>query len=90
MKIPRLRAPAPRRAFRRLAGAAALLAAAVSAAPAAAVTLIRDAEIERTLARLSEPIFRAASLPPNQVEILIVDDAAPNAFVFGGRNMVFT
>ncbi|MEM1314628.1 MAG: M48 family metalloprotease [Pseudomonadota bacterium] len=78
------------RFFAAVTHAIAILAMIVAAAPAQAIGLIRDSEIERTLSLLAEPIFRAANLPPGQVEILIVDDSTPNAFVFGGRNMVFT
>lgn len=69
--------------------AAAMIATPLFAAPAAAQTLIRDAEIERTLSRLADPIFEAAGVGPNAIDIFIVSDANLNAFVFGGRNMVF-
>lgn len=87
---PTRRRPAsgPRRLLR--AAALALSALAAAAQPGAAQTLIRDAEIESTLRRLADPVFRAASLPPDSIEILLVADSQPNAFVFGGRNMVFT
>ncbi len=67
-------------------GAAALL---LVSAEADARTLIRDAEIEATLERLSRPIFEAAGLAPETVDIFILQDNTLNAFVFGGRNMVF-
>ncbi|MGM0584386.1 MAG: M48 family metalloprotease [Pseudomonadota bacterium] len=70
--------------------ALALGALAVATQPASAFGLIRDAEIESTLRRLSDPIFRAANLAPDSVTILIANDSAPNAFVFQGRNMVLT
>lgn len=58
------------------------------AAPAArAASLIRDAEIEATLKRLSYPMIRAAGLNPGRVNIYIVDDPEPNAFVAGGDNL---
>ncbi|MEL6766638.1 MAG: M48 family metalloprotease [Pseudomonadota bacterium] len=50
-------------------------------------TLIRDAEIERTLWAMSSPIFRAANLPPSTISIFIVSDRRINAFVAAGRNM---
>ncbi|MEM1161847.1 MAG: M48 family metalloprotease [Pseudomonadota bacterium] len=50
-------------------------------------TLIRDAEIERTLKRMSAPIFRAAGLAPETVNIYMVRDRTLNAFVAGGRNI---
>ena len=55
--------------------------------PAAAQSLIRDAEIERTLQRIAYPLFRAAAVSPSSVRIYIVDDPEPNAFVAGGSNI---
>lgn len=49
-------------------------------------SLIRDAEIERTLYDLSEPIFKAAGLE-NDVTMYIVQDSTLNAFVAGGQNI---
>jgi predicted Zn-dependent protease len=63
---------------------AALLTA---ASPAAALTLIRDAEIEATLKRVTAPLFRAAAMNPATVNIYLVQDPEPNAFVAGGRNI---
>lgn len=77
----------PLRLLSRLAGAA--FAACLMAQAAAAQSLIRDAEIERTLSRLAEPIFKAAGLSTSSIDMLIVSDPNLNAFVFGGRNMVF-
>lgn len=57
--------------------------------PANAQSLIRDAEIEQTLERLSTPIFDAAGVAPGSIDIFIIADPTLNAFVFGGRNMVF-
>lgn len=59
----------------------------MAALPAAARGLIRDAEIEATLARISYPLFRAAGLNPNRVNIYIVNSPEPNAFVAGGQNL---
>lgn len=74
-----------------------LLTAAISVAvglswtlPAAAAGVIRDAEIENTLHRLSSPIFRAAGLREDAVKIWILGDSQPNAFVFDGRQMAVT
>lgn len=49
--------------------------------------LIRDAEIEATMLRVTAPIFRAAGLSPSQVKIYIVDAPRMNAFVAGGNNI---
>ena len=65
---------------------AAVLLCAVTA-QAQAASLIRDAEIEATLQRLSAPIFRAAGLVPSSVDIFMIGDRSLNAFVAGGRNI---
>ncbi|MEM7190099.1 MAG: M48 family metalloprotease [Pseudomonadota bacterium] len=52
-----------------------------------ALSLIRDAEIERTLKAMSAPILRAAGLAPDTVNIYMVRDRSLNAFVAGGRNI---
>ena len=57
------------------------------AAPAHALSLIRDAETEQFLRDYSNPIFRAAGLEPSSVRIFIVNDPAINAFVAGGSNI---
>lgn len=62
---------------------------AVTATTASARGLIRDAEIEATLKKLASPVFTAAGLSPSSVDILILSDPSLNAFVFGGRNMLF-
>ncbi|MEO1317832.1 MAG: M48 family metalloprotease, partial [Pseudomonadota bacterium] len=58
-----------------------------AAAQSRGMSLIRDAEIERTLWDMSGSIFRAANLPPSSVKIFIVNDRRINAFVAAGRNM---
>jgi predicted Zn-dependent protease len=63
------------------------LALVLTAVPAMARGLIRDAEIEATLARISYPLFRAAGLNPARVNIYIVNSGEPNAFVAGGQNL---
>ena len=71
----------------RLAAWAALLALLAAPLPAAALSLIRDAEIEATLARMTNPVLRAAGMRPGDVNLYIVNDPSLNAFVAGGRNM---
>ena len=51
------------------------------AAPARAVTLLRDPDIEHALSRLADPVLRAAGLSPERVDILVIDDPSLNAFV---------
>ena len=72
-----------------------VLAALVALAPLGAaraqqgqrLNLIRDAEIENTIRTFTTPIWRAAGLDPNAVEIMIVQDNALNAFVAGGQRI---
>jgi predicted Zn-dependent protease len=52
-----------------------------------ALGLIRDAEIEELLADYARPIFRAANLSTQNVNIHIVSSKAFNAFVIDGQNM---
>ena len=70
-----------------LALAALLGAGVAAAAPAKAMTLIRDAEIEATLGRIAAPLLRAGAISPTSVDIYIVEDRSPNAFVAGGQNI---
>jgi predicted Zn-dependent protease len=56
-------------------------------ARAATVSLIRDAEIEATLAQMAGPILDAAGLGRDAVSIYIVNDNQLNAFVAGGMNL---
>ncbi|WP_238366101.1 M48 family metalloprotease [Mesobacterium pallidum] len=65
----------------RLALICATVLALVVARPAAAVTILRDADIEASLRELARPILRAAGLSPARVRILVVQDSALNAFV---------
>ncbi len=51
------------------------------------LNLIRDAEIENTIRTFTIPIWRAAGLDPNAVEIMIVQDPSLNAFVAGGQRI---
>lgn len=63
----------------------AALASFGAAKPAAAVSLIRDADIEHSLDQLALPILRAAGLNPGNIRVLVVNDSSPNAFVINGR-----
>jgi predicted Zn-dependent protease len=51
------------------------------------LSLIRDAEIENSIRTMVTPIWRAAGLDPNGVEIMIVQDSSLNAFVAGGQRI---
>ncbi len=56
------------------------------AAQAQGIRLLRDAEMEKFLDDYSRPLFAAAGLSPDSIEILIVNDGSFNAFA-GGRYM---
>lgn len=56
-------------------------------ADAQGLPLIRDAEIEDTIRRMSTPLFQAAGLAPKSVSIHLVDDKSLNAFVADGQRM---
>ncbi len=60
---------------------------ALAAPPAAALSLIRDAEIEATLKRITNPLLRVSGLSPFTVRIYIVNDRGLNAFVAGGQSI---
>ena len=64
---------------------AALLA--LAALPASAATVIRDAEIEATVRQIANPIFTAARLDPESIDIYLLRDDKLNAFVAGGQNL---
>lgn len=66
---------------RKLLAAAALFFACFSHAEAQ--TLLRDAEIEQWLDDYARPIYKAAGLPADQIQILLVGDQTPNAFASG-------
>ena len=63
------------------------LAIALSFQPAMAQSVLRDAETEAFLKKISAPLVRAAKLDPKNVEIVIVNDNSINAFVAGGQTV---
>lgn len=56
---------------------------------AAAQTIIRDTEIEKIMQGWFAPIYKAAGVAPESVNIVIVQSPQINAFVAGGANMFF-
>lgn len=62
--------------------AVAILAA---AAPASAQSFIRDTEVEGIIREWSDPVFVAMGLEPDEIEILLINDAELNAFATRGR-----
>ena len=78
------------RAYQILALAALLLFPAVPA-PAEAASqgprLIRDAEIESIIRSYAAPLFQAAGLNPNAIDVYLIQDRRLNAFVTAGMKM---
>ena len=60
---------------------------AASAQQGQRLNLIRDAEIENDIRTMVIPIWKAAGLDPNGVEIMLVQDNTLNAFVAGGQRI---
>ena len=50
-------------------------------------SFIRDAEVEGTIRAFATPLFQAAGLDPEAVNIHIIIDPTLNAFVAGGQNL---
>ncbi len=63
----------------------ALLWQAAGTASAQNIRILRDAETEAFLHRISDPLFAAGGLNPRNVTIIIVDDTSLNAFYAGGQ-----
>ena len=63
------------------------LVAALSLAvqPAAAQSVLRDAETEALLQDMAAPLVKAAGLQPGNVDIVLINDPSINAFVAGGQ-----
>ena len=53
--------------------------------PAAAQSILRDAETEALLNDMAAPLVEASGLEPGNVDIVLVNDPAINAFVAGGQ-----
>jgi predicted Zn-dependent protease len=51
------------------------------------MTIIRDVEIEETIRDWATPVFKAAGLAPESVNIILVQSPQLNAFVAGGSNI---
>jgi predicted Zn-dependent protease len=48
---------------------------------------LRDAETEHIIRTMARPIFEAAGVDPDAVQIVLVNDQTLNAFVAGGQNI---
>ena len=64
---------------------ALLLALVLVAQPAAAQSILRDAETEALLQDMAEPLVEAAGLAPGNVDMVLINDQSINAFVAGGQ-----
>ncbi|QIG54152.1 M48 family metalloprotease [Altererythrobacter sp. BO-6] len=53
--------------------------------PAAAQSILRDAETEALLNEMAAPLVEAAGLAPGNVDIVLINDPSINAFVAGGQ-----
>ena len=53
--------------------------------PAAAQSVLRDAETEALLDEMAAPLVEAAGLAPGNVDIVLINDRSINAFVAGGQ-----
>ncbi len=69
----------------RLLAFAAMLVLAVQ--PAAAQSILRDAETEALLQELVDPLAEAAGLQRGAVEVVLINDSSINAFVVGGQRI---
>ncbi len=57
------------------------------AQPAAAQSILRDAETEAMFATMSRPLIVAAGLSPANVRVVLINDDSINAFVAGGQTV---
>ena len=55
-----------------------------------ALTIIKDAEISNTLKKISEPIYKAAQINPDQISIILIQNNEMNAFVINNKSIYFT
>jgi predicted Zn-dependent protease len=82
-----------RRMSKRLVSLAAALALSLAAtAPVSAaddrVVVIRDAEIEATIRAYATPLFQAAGLTPDDIQVALVESDKINAYVTHGLTLV--
>jgi len=59
----------------------------LTAQPAAAQSILRDAETEAFLQELMDPLTVAAGMPAGSVDVVILQDNSINAFVAGGQRI---
>ena len=78
---------APSLLARSLAFAALLGLVAQPVAAQSQPTILRDAETEKLLQDMVDPLAEAAGLQPGAVEVVLVSDPSINAFVAGGQRI---
>ncbi len=61
------------------------IALALTIQPAAAQSILRDAETEALFQDMAAPLIKAAKLDPRNVDIILIGDNSINAFVAGGQ-----
>jgi predicted Zn-dependent protease len=64
---------------------ATIVALSLSLQPAAAQSILRDAETEALFNDMAAPLIKAAGLDPKNVDIVLIGDPEINAFVAGGQ-----
>jgi predicted Zn-dependent protease len=62
-----------------------ILAFTAMAQPAAAQSILRDAETEALFREMSRPLIEAAGMRPENVDVVMIHDRSINAFVAGGQ-----
>jgi predicted Zn-dependent protease len=62
-----------------------ILSFGLAARPAAAQSILRDAETEALFKDMARPIVEAAGLRPDDVQVVLIHDRSINAFVAGGQ-----
>ena len=76
----------PRRIGHALAAPFAIgLALLIAPAPAAAQSVLRDAETEAFFQDMAAPIVAAAGFNPRAIDLVLLNDPSINAFVAGGQ-----
>ena len=76
----------PRRIGQALAATIALL---LAPTPAAAQSVLRDAETEAFFQDMAAPIVAAAGFNPRAIDLVLLNDPSINAFVAGGQAVYF-
>lgn len=66
-----------------------IAAVAVTVQPAAAQSILRDAETEALFSDMVSPLVAVSELDADEVEVILINDNQINAFVAGGQRMFF-